>query len=77
MRVNHMKYNMLDSTNSIRPSFVEISYRAYFDLHTSYIKFFEVLSSHLPIFSSWPQACMELGLLLRALFEAYWCARTY
>jgi hypothetical protein len=45
--VNRKKYNMLDSINSISPSFVKISYPAYFDLHTSYIKFFEVLRPHL------------------------------
>jgi hypothetical protein len=35
---------MLGGINSISPSSVNISYRAYFGLHTSYIKFFGVLS---------------------------------
>jgi hypothetical protein len=76
IRVNRKKYNVLDSINSISPSFVQISYRASFDLHISYIKFFGVFCPHLQILSSWPQACVQLGLLLRSLFGAYWCGRT-
>jgi hypothetical protein len=45
VNVNRKKYNMLDSINSISPSFVKISYHAYFDLHTPYIRFFKVFVS--------------------------------
>jgi hypothetical protein len=30
--INHKKYHMLESINSISPSFVKISYHAYFNI---------------------------------------------
>jgi hypothetical protein len=52
IRVNRKKYDISDSINSISPSSVKVSYRAHFDLHIWYIKFFGCLSARLWLSSS-------------------------
>jgi hypothetical protein len=61
IRVNRKKYNFLGGINSISPSFVKISCRAYFDLHASYIKFF----------GGFVSSSMDLQFLAISLYD-YW-----